>query len=63
MDCNEFGNAQQQCADCDWKGLGRETSIHESFHDGADFHCPECGYSFGLFSWPMNLNKPVAESE
>jgi hypothetical protein len=56
-------NDQQKCAECDWVGLGSETTMGDSFADGAEYHCPKCNYYFGYIAYPLlseSLNDPRA---
>ena len=45
-------NSTLTCGACGWSGLGKETSLSESFTDGAEYQCPRCAVDFGFVVFP-----------
>lgn len=58
----DFGGKVQKCKQCKWQGIGADCEIHEWFSDGADYHCPECGYRFGYVEWARTTSDLIPES-
>lgn len=62
----DWAQAEQECPECRWRGLGREARIGESFDSGSEYHCPKCNYYFGYIAYPLikeALNDPHASHE
>ena len=48
------------CAKCGWSGKGKDTTLRESFNEGAEYQCPQCGEYFGFRAYPL-LSEVIAD--
>jgi hypothetical protein len=42
-----------RCAECGWSGKGSDATVRESFDDGTEYECPQCGLYFGFCAYPL----------
>jgi hypothetical protein len=49
----DFARATHSCRKCGWTGLGSAMSSGESFGEGVDKHCPQCGERWGFVQYPV----------
>ena len=56
MEWYDFKSAEVRCKKCKWTGLGSDMNQGETFRDGAEFDCPECGEKYSYFMWPKTTD-------
>ena len=49
----DFCSAKHSCRHCTWSGLGSDMTSGESFGDGIEKHCPQCGIKYSFIQWSV----------
>jgi hypothetical protein len=57
----DFERATHICRKCSWFGLGFAMPSGESFGDGVDKECPQCGERWGFVQWSIAVADDTPE--
>ena len=56
MEWYDFKAHKITCSHCKWTGLGSDLKLGETFRDGAEFDCLECGEKYSFVMWPKTTD-------
>jgi hypothetical protein len=49
----DFASGEKSCKHCPWKGKAADMTSGDSFGDGVEKHCPDCGTYYGFVQWSV----------